>query len=144
VIWDYFLKEYLAGVENPDKLVFLGMDDYISLPAGHPFLPEGTMLLTVDLQNDGKIGVNAISPAARELIPDDVIELIENRREQMIKGTWDPFFEYELVSSGEGIEMPGLPVPAAGTVVKPAGEMPTDEFLLGQLNFQLEGIVLVE
>jgi basic membrane lipoprotein Med (substrate-binding protein (PBP1-ABC) superfamily) len=144
VIWDYFLKEYLAGVENPDNLVFLGMDDYISLPAGHPFLPEGTMLLTVDLQNDGKIGVDAISPAAREFIPDDVIELIENRREQMIKGTWDPFFEYELVSSGIGIEMPGLPVPAAGTVVKPAGEMPTDEFLLGQLNFQLEGIVLVE
>lgn len=144
VIWDYFLKEYLAGVSDPDRLVMLGMDDYISVPADNPWKHESSMLLTVDLQNDGKIGVDAISPAARPLIPDNVIELIENRRNAMIAGVWDPFYEYELVSSGVGIEMPGLPIPAAGTVVKPAGVMPSDEFLLGQLNFQLEGIVKVE
>ena len=144
VIWDHFLKEYLAGVEDPDRLVFLGMDDYLAVPADNPWLPGETTLPTVDLQNDGKIGIDAISSAARADIPDDVIDLIGERREQMLKGVWDPFFEYEFVSSGEGRELPGLPVPAAGTVVKPAGEMPTDEFLLGELNFQLEGIELVE
>ncbi len=144
VVWDHFLKEKLAGVEDPDRLVFLGMDDYIAIPATNTWLPGETTLPTVDLQNNGRIGVDAISPAARPLIPDDVIELIENRRNAMIAGTWDPFYEFELVSSGVGIEMPGLPIPAAGTVVKPAGVMPSDEFLLGQLNFQLEGIVKVE
>ena len=144
VIWDHYLKEYLAGVEDPDRLVFLGMDDYIPIAADNPWLPGETILPTIDLQNNGEIGIDAISPAARPLIPDDVIELIENRREQMMAGVWDPFFEYELVSSGVGKELEGIPVPSAGTVVKPAGVMPTDEFLLGELNFQLEGIVLVE
>lgn len=144
VIWDHFLKEYLAGVEYPDRLVFLGMDDYIAIPAVNAFLPGETALPTVDLQLDGKIGVDAISPAALPYIPDDIIDLIETRRAQMMAGVWDPFFEYALVSGGVGKELPGLPVPAAGTVVKPAGMMPTDEFLLGELNFQLEGIVLVE
>jgi len=143
VVWDHFLKEYLAGVEDPDRLVFLGMADSMALPAVNSFLPGETILPAIDLQNNGEIGVDAISPAARADIPDDVIDLIRERREQMLKGVWDPFFEYELVSSGEGLEVPGLPVPAAGTVVKPAGEMPTDEFLLGELNFQLEGIVKV-
>ena len=144
VLWDHYLKECLAGVEDPDRLMFFGMDDYIPIAADNPWLPGETVLPTVDLQNNGMIGTDAISPAARPYIPEDVIDLIEKRREQMLKGVWDPFFEYELVSSGEGIEMPGLPIPAEGAVVKSAGVMPTDEFLLGQLNFQLEGIVLVE
>ena len=143
VVFAHFLKEYLAGVKDPARLVFLGMDDYIALPADNPFVPGETRLLTVDLQNDGRIGIDAISPAARLHIPDNVIELIRSRREQMILGAWDPLFEYTLVSSGISIDLPGLPVPAAGTVVKPAGVMPTDEFLLGGLNFQLEGIVLI-
>ena len=145
VIWDYFLKEYLAGVTDPDRLVFLGMDDYIAVPAVNPFLPGETVIPTVDLQLDGKIGIAAISPAAHPLIPDDIIALIEKRRDQMMKGVWDPFFEYALVSSGEGKEISelGLAVPAADTVVKEAGVMPTDEFLLGQFNFQLKGIVLI-
>lgn len=142
VIWDHYLKEYLAGVEDPDRLMFFGMDEYIAVPADNPILPGETVIPAVDLQNNGKIGVEAISPAAD--ISADVKDLIENRREQMLKGVWDPFFEYAFVSSGEGVEIPGLPIPAAGTVVKPAGVMPTDEFLLGQLNFQLEGIELVE
>ncbi|MFQ6129416.1 MAG: BMP family ABC transporter substrate-binding protein [Candidatus Hadarchaeaceae archaeon] len=146
VIWYHFLKEYLAGVEDPARLVFLGMDDYIALPANNPFVPGETKLLTADLQNDSKVGVDAISPAARELISDDVIELIEKRREQMMAGMWDPFFEYELVSSGRGIDIPelGLTVPAEGEVVKPARTVASDEFLLGMLNFELEGIVRVE
>jgi len=144
VIWDYFLKEYLSGVSDPDRLVMLGMDDYISVPADNPWKHESGMLLAVDLQNNGRIGVDAISPAALPYIPEDVIELIENRRNAMIRGAWDPFYEYELVSSGVGIEMPGLPVPAENVVVKPKENMPSDEFLLGQLNFQLKGIVKVE
>lgn len=144
VIWDHFLKEYLAGIRDPARLVFLGMDDYIAIPADNPWLPGETKLPTVDLQNNGKIGIEAISPTALPLIPESVIELIEKRREQMLAGVWDPFFEYELVSSGEGLEIPGLPVPPSGTVVKAAGVMPSDEFLLGELNFELEGIVLVE
>jgi simple sugar transport system substrate-binding protein len=64
----------------------------------------------------------------------------------MLAGVWDPFFEHELVSSGEGIAIPelGLGVPPKGTVVKPAGVMPSDDWLLGKLNFQLDGIVLVK
>ncbi|MFQ6081269.1 MAG: BMP family ABC transporter substrate-binding protein [Candidatus Bathyarchaeia archaeon] len=144
VIFDHFSKEYLAGIKDPQRIVMLGMDDHIALPADNPFLPGETLLPTVDLQNDGKVGIDAISPAARPHIPDDIIDLIERRREQMMAGVWDPFFEYELVSGGEGVEMPGLPVPPKGTVVKPAGVMPTAEWLLGELNFQLEGIVLIE
>ena len=146
VIWHHYLKEYLTGNRYPARLVFLGMDDYIAVPAG-TFLPAGeTKLLTVDLQNGGNIGVDAISPAARLLIPDTVIELIRNRRTQMMAGVWDPFFEYALVSSGRGIEIPelGLTVPSAGTVVKPAKTPASDEFLLGMLNFELEGIVRIE
>lgn len=144
VLWNYYLKEYLAGIENPARLVFLGMDDYISLPAGHSFLPEETMLLAVDLQNGGEIGGDAISPKAD--ISSEVKELIEDRRAQMIAGVWDPFFEYELVSSGEGVEISelGLTVPSKGTVVKPARTAASDEFLLAELNFRLEGIVKVE
>lgn len=146
VIWYYYLKEYLAGNRHPDNLIFLGMDDYIPVPADSPFLPEGNMLLTVDLQNGGKIGVDAISPKARDLIPEEIIKLVEERRAQMIAGTWDPFFEHELVSSGIGVEVPeiGLTVPPKGTVVKPAKTPASDEFLLGKLNFQLEGIILIE
>jgi len=62
----------------------------------------------------------------------------------MIEGVWDPFFEHEFVSNGTGLDLEGLPVPDAGTVVKPAGEMPSDEWLLSQFNFDLEGTVILE
>jgi len=42
------------------------------------------------------------------------------------------------VSNGTGLELEGLPIPAKGTEVKPAGEMPTDVWLLSQFNFDLE------
>jgi len=144
VIWYHFLKEYLAGVEAPSTLVFLGMDDGIAVPAVNPFLPGQTFIPTVDLQNNGKIGTEAISPEARPLIPDNVIELIARRREQMMRGQWDPFFEYELVAGVESVEIPGVvPARTPGQVVKPARTAVSDEFLLGQLNFSLAGIVKV-
>ncbi|MEM3514730.1 MAG: BMP family ABC transporter substrate-binding protein [Candidatus Hadarchaeum sp.] len=144
VIWDHFAKEYLAGVKAPQDLVFLGMDDHIAIPANNPWLPGETLLPTVDLQNNNKIGVEAISPKALPHISSDIVDLVKLRRSQMLAGVWDPFTEHELVSGGVGVELPGVPVPAKGTVVKPAGEVPSDEFLLGKLNFQLDGIVLVE
>jgi hypothetical protein len=59
-----------------------------------------------------------------------------------MKGEWDPFTEHEFVSNGTGLDMTqggGPAIPAAGTVVKKAGEAPTDVWLLSQFNFDLQG-----
>jgi len=146
VLFYHVLKEYLAGTKYPDRLIFLGMNHHIPLPGDNPWVPGETILPAVDLQNNNKIGLDAISPKARRLISDDVLSLIDRRRTQMLIGAYDPFSEHAIVSSGEGIPIPelGLDVPPKGTVVKPAGVMPTDDWLLGKLNFQLDGIVLVK
>lgn len=135
--YEIMFKNWWQGVETPETILYPRMDDNI-------VLADGTVLPTVDIMNNGKVGIDAISPAARPLIPDEIIELVENRRDQMIKGTWDPFYVHEFVSNGTGLELPDLPVPAEGTVVKPANEMPTDEWLLSEFNFDLEGIVILE
>ncbi len=146
VMFDVIFKEYLAGTTHPNRLIFVGMNRHLSLPPDNPWVPGQTILPAVDLQNNNKVGIDAISPKARPLIPDRILKLIEARREQMLAGVWDPFFEHELVSSGEGIAIPelGVDVPPKGTVVKPAGVVASDELLLGKLNFQLDGIVLVK
>jgi simple sugar transport system substrate-binding protein len=72
------------------------------------------------------------------------MDLVEKRRDLMIKGVWDPFFAHEFVSNGTGLALEGLPVPPAGTVVKQANEMMSDEWLLSQFNFDLEGTVVLE
>jgi simple sugar transport system substrate-binding protein len=131
------LSEWLAGEENPETVLYLGMDDSM-------VLADGTEVPTIDIMNDNKVGVDAISPSALPLIPDEIVQLVEQRREQMIKGEWDPFTEFEFVSNGTGLELEGLPIPAAGTVVKAAGEMPTAEWLLSKFNFDLEGTVILE
>jgi len=118
-------------------VLYMGMDDKM-------ILADGTELPTVDIMNDNKVGVDAISPKARPLIPDEIVELVEKRRDQMIKGVWDPFFEHEFVSNGTGLALENLPIPAKGTVVKPAGEMQSDEWLLSKFNFDLEGTVVLE
>jgi basic membrane protein A and related proteins len=107
-------------------------------------LADGTELLTVDIMNDNKVGVEAISPAALPSIPDEVVQLVGQTRDQMIAGEWDPFTEHEFVSNGTGLELEGLPIPAAGTVVKPAGEVPTNEWLLAEFNFDLQGVEILE
>jgi len=48
------------------------------------------------------------------------------------------------VSNGTGLEMEGLPVPAADTVVKAAGVVPTVEWLLAMFNFDLKGTTVLE
>jgi basic membrane protein A len=137
VIYNKIVQDYLAGEKNPETVLYLGMDDTM-------VLADGTEILTVDIMNDNKVGVDAISPSALPLIPDEIVELVEQRRDQMMKGEWDPFTEYGFASNGTGLDLEGLPVPAAGTVVKPAGEKPTAEWLLSEFNFDLEGMVILE
>jgi basic membrane protein A len=137
VLYEKIVKDWLAGDESPETVLYLGMDDKM-------VLADGTELLTVDIMNDNKVGVDAISPSALPLIPDEIVELVEKRRDQMIKGVWDPFFAHEFASNGTGLELEGLPIPPAGTVVKPADEMLSDEWLLSEFNFDLEGTVILE
>jgi hypothetical protein len=73
-----------------------------------------------------------------------VIELIAKTREQIMRGQWDPFFEHELVAGVESLEIPEVaPARKPGEVVKQARTAVSDEFLLGELNFSLAGIVKV-
>jgi len=72
------------------------------------------------------------------------VDLVKQRRDQMMKGEWDPFTEHEFVSNGTGLALEGLPIPAAGTAVKPAGEAPTVEWLLSKFNFDLAGATILE
>jgi simple sugar transport system substrate-binding protein len=137
VCYEQIVKDWLAGDSTPETVLYLGMDDKM-------ILADGTELPTVDIMNDNKVGIDAISPAARPLIPDEIVELVEKRRDQMIKGVWDPFFAHAFVSNGTGLELEGLPIPSAGTVVKPADEMMSDEWLLSEFNFDLEGTVILE
>ena len=137
VLYEKIVKDWLAGDTSPETVLYMGMDDKM-------ILADGTEALTVDIMNDNKVGVDAISPKARPLIPDEIVELVEKRRDQMIKGVWDPFFEFEFVSNGTGLALENLPVPAAGTVVKQANEMLSDEWLLSEFNFDLAGTVVLE
>lgn len=136
VLYDRIVQDWLAG-EQPERVLYLGMESSMTLA-------DGTEELTVDIMNDGKVGVEAISPAALPSIPQEIVDLVAQRREQMINSEWDPFTEHAFVSNGTGLDLEGLPVPAAGTEVKPAGEEPTVEWLLSQFNFDLEGMVILE
>ncbi len=137
VMYESIVKDWLAGDEKPETVLYMGMDDKM-------ILNDGTELPTVDIMNDNKVGVDAISPKALPLLPDEIVELVETRRDQMIKGVWDPFFARAFVSNGTGLELEGLPIPEKGTVVKEANEMMSDEWLLSEFNFDLEGTVLLE
>ncbi len=137
VLYEHMLNEWLAGEENPETVLYLGMNNSM-------VLADGTEVPTVDIMNDNKVGIEAISPAALPLIDDEIVQLVEQRREQMINGEWDPFQEHAFVSNGTGLELEAAPLPAAGTEVKPAGEMPTDEWLLSLFNFDLAGVEILE
>jgi basic membrane lipoprotein Med (substrate-binding protein (PBP1-ABC) superfamily) len=137
VLYERMVKNWLSGNPNPETILYLGMADKMTLA-------DGTEVSTVDIMNDNKVGIDAISPAALPLIPAEIVELVDQRRTQMIEGVWDPFFEYAFVSNGTGLDLEGTPVPPAGTEVKPAGEMPTDEWLLSLFNFDLEGTTVLE
>jgi basic membrane protein A len=137
VLYDQMIKDFMAGEKNPQNVLYLGMKDTMTLA-------DGTEEATVDIMNDGKVGVDAISPKARPSIPDEIVQLVEQRRDQMMKGEWDPFEASAFVSNGTGLELEGVPIPDAGTEVKPAGEMPTDAWLLSEFNFDLQGVEILE
>jgi basic membrane lipoprotein Med (substrate-binding protein (PBP1-ABC) superfamily) len=137
VLYEHMLKEFLDGEENPETVLYLGMESSMTLA-------DGTVLPTVDIMNDNKVGVDAISPAALPMIPDEIVDLVKERRQQMIDADWDPFTEYAFVSNGTGLDLEGTPVPAAGTTVKAAGEVPTDAWLLSLFAFDLQGMTILE
>jgi basic membrane protein A len=137
VLYDTILQEWLAGEKNPQTVLYLGLESTMTLA-------DGTVEATVDIMNDNQVGIDAISPKALPMIPQEIVDLVEQRRDQMMKGDWDPFTEHEFVSNGTGLDLEGLPVPAAGTVVKPAGEEPTAEWLLSKFNFDLAGTTVLE
>ncbi len=137
VLFEHMIKEFLAGEENPETVLYLGMDDSM-------VLADGTEVLTIDIMNDNKVGVEAISPAALPLIPAEIVDLVEKRRDEMIAGSWDPFTVHAFVSNGTGLDLEGTSVPPAGTEVKAAGEEPTDEWLLSLFNFDLQGVTILE
>jgi basic membrane lipoprotein Med (substrate-binding protein (PBP1-ABC) superfamily) len=137
VLYDQMINDWLAGEENPETVLYLGMDSSM-------VLADGTEVPTVDIMNDNKVGIEAISPAALPSIPQEILDLVEQRREQMINGEWDPFTEHAFISNGTGLELEGLSIPEAGTEVKPAGEEPTAEWLLSMFNFDLEGVEILE
>lgn len=134
VIYEQMVLDFMAGNKNPTTILFPGMETTMTLA-------DGTVVPTVDLMNDGKIGIEAISPKALPLIPDSIIQLVTQRRNEMMAGTWDPFTDHEFVSNGTGMQ--GL-FPADGTVVKAAGVEPTVEFLLSLFNFDLKGTTVLE
>ncbi len=137
VLYNKIVQDYMAGNKNPDTILYMGMDSSMTLA-------DGTKEATIDIMNDGKVGVDAISPKARPEISDEIVKLVEQRRDQMMKGEWDPFTEHAFVSNGTGLDLDSQPVPAAGTTVKPAGEEPTAEWLLSKFNFDLEGLKVLE
>jgi len=137
VLYNKIVEDWLAGEKNPETVLYLGMESTMTLA-------DGTEVATVDIMNDNKVGIDAISPAALPSIPGEIVDLVKQRRDQMMKGEWDPFTEHAFASNGTGLDLEGLPIPAAGTVVKPADEAPTAEWLLSKFNFDLEGTVILE
>lgn len=137
VLYDRMVRDFAAGNQNPRTLLYLGMKDTMTLK-------NGTVEPSVDIMNNLKVGADAISPKARPLIPASIIRLVTQRRDQMMKGQWDPFFEHAFVSNGTGLALQGTPIPAKGTVVKKAKETPTDLFLLGKFNFDLQGMTILK
>lgn len=137
VLYDRMVRDFIAGSQTPKNFLYLGMKDTMTLA-------DGTVESAVDIMNNLKVGVDAISPQARPRIPASIQQLVRQRRDQMLKGTWDPFEEHAFVSNGTGLALKGVPIPAKGTVVKKAKTKPTDEWLLGKFNFDLNGIIILK
>ncbi len=137
VLYDRMIQDFTAGNQNPRTLLYLGMKDTMTLA-------DGTVESAVDIMNNKQVGVAAISPKVRALVPASIRNLVAQRRDQMMKGTWDPFTAHALVANGTGLKLTDTPIPAKGTVVKKAGVVPADTWLLGKFNFDLEGMIILK
>ncbi len=137
VLYDRIVNDWIAGKRDPSTLLYLGMKDTMTLA-------DGTLEAAVDIMNDNKLGVDAISPKAKRLIPGSILKLVTERRQQMMKGQWDPLQAHALVSNGTGLALNRTPIPAKGTMVKKAGLMPPDEWLLSKFNFDLNGVTILK
>ena len=62
VLYERMVKNWLSGNPDPETILYLGMADRMTLA-------DGTEVSTVDIMNDNKVGIDAISPAALPLIP---------------------------------------------------------------------------
>jgi simple sugar transport system substrate-binding protein len=131
------VADFAAGKQDPRTFLYLGMKDTMTLA-------DGVVESAVDIMNNMKVGVDAISPQAKPRIPAAIQTLVRQRRDQMMKGTWDPFEEHAFVSNGTGLALKDTPIPAKGTVVKKAKTRPTDEWLLGKFNFDLNGMIVLK
>lgn len=136
VIYNQMVQDYMQS-KAPETIMYPGMDSTFTMA-------DGTVEPTVDIMNDGKVGVDAISPKALPDIPQEILDAVKQRREQMMKGEWDPFTAHAFVSNGTGLDMEGNPIPEKGKEVKPAGEAPTAEWLLSKFNFDVEGVTILE
>ena len=128
--------------------VFRGIDHLVTriqeltgFPRAHPRIYDNVGL--------GIMAMRATLPPVPNLHPltvrlDQIVDLVEQRRDEMIAGTWDPFTAHAFISNGTGLELEGTSIPAAGTEVKPAGEEPTAEWLLSLFNFDLQGVTILE
>jgi simple sugar transport system substrate-binding protein len=137
VLYDRMIADFVAGRQTPRTFLYLGMKDTMTLA-------DGTVESAVDIMNAMKVGVDAISPQAKPRIPAAIQTLVRQRRDQMMKGTWDPFEEHAFVSNGTGLALKDTPIPAKGTVVKQAKTKPTDEWLLGKFNFDMNGMIVLK
>lgn len=137
VLYDRMVRDRLADNKNPSNFLYLGMKDTMTLA-------DGTVEPTVDIMNNKQVGVDAISPKVKPLIPASILTLVAQRRDQMMKGQWDPFTEHALVSNGTGLKLTDTPIPAKGTVVKKAQQVPPDEWLLGKFNFDVVGTTILK
>ncbi len=122
VIYEKIIKDYMAGDEYPNNLIFVGMEDKMFL--------KDEEVPVVDIVNNKVRGVDGISSKARPLISKKTLALIEERRNLLLAGKWDPFLK-ELKDQ-------------AGKVKKEAGVMPSDEWLLTKFDFDLDGIKVLK
>lgn len=115
------IMNYVAGMDNPPRLIYPGYTQPYIKQDGSPLYPN-------DIVNDGEWGADAISPSAKEEMDQEVIDLVKQRRQQMIQGAYDPFLK-KLVNT------------KTGEVEKPAGVMPDSEDIL-TMEYWVEGVQL--
>ena len=72
VIFEKIIQEFMAGNKTPTTIYYPGMETTMTLA-------DGTVEPTVDLMNDGKVGLDAISPAALPSIPQSILDLVKQR-----------------------------------------------------------------